>query len=200
MERSPLIRDEASSFYHLSSPSSSSSLFNSSSHHGQGATSEGETWRSEVFIQALVDFWLNQNSIASQNKSLFRQVQVRRNLITSSPSLDHVRAVRILIKHLHFFANSAPRDPTPYKQSPETTLNDLKRHILPVLVQKPLYVFLRHGFDHWPLDVSFRQVNLKLTCYKAHKKLSSFYAIKDVSSFYAIKMYPHFMPSRCILI
>ncbi|XP_071848696.1 sphingomyelin phosphodiesterase 4-like isoform X2 [Apostichopus japonicus] len=153
MERSPLIRDEASSFYHLSSPSSSSSLFNSSSHHGQGATSEGETWRSEVFIQALVDFWLNQNSIASQNKSLFRQVQD--NFI---PSLDHVRAVRILIKHLHFFVNSAPRDPTPYKQSPETTLNDLKRHILPVLVQKPLYVFLRHGFDHWPLDVSFRQI------------------------------------------
>ncbi|KAJ8043279.1 Sphingomyelin phosphodiesterase 4 [Holothuria leucospilota] len=148
LERSPLIRDEASSFYN-----SSPSMYGQYQLlHGGGASQEGETWRSEVFVQILVEFWLNQNTLTTQNKSLFRQVQ--ENYI---PSLDHVRVVRILVKHLHFFSNSASRDLSPYKQSPDT-LDGLKRCVIPLLLQKPLYVFLRHGFDHWPLDVSFRQI------------------------------------------
>nr|XP_054748823.1 sphingomyelin phosphodiesterase 4-like isoform X1 [Lytechinus pictus] len=115
-----------------------------------------ETWRSEVLVQALTEFWLNQNSLQlAEDKSFL--AQVRENFI---PSPDHVRMVRILVKRLHFFVNSARpmMHQSAYQQGGESAMEELKRYIMTVFVQKPLYVFLRHGFDNWPLDSSFRQI------------------------------------------
>lgn len=36
----------------------------------------------------------------------------------------------------------------------------LWRSLIPHVIQKKLYTFLRHGFDRWPLDCSFRLVSL----------------------------------------
>eukprot|EP00057_Strongylocentrotus_purpuratus_P031282 XP_784153.4 PREDICTED: sphingomyelin phosphodiesterase 4 isoform X1 [Strongylocentrotus purpuratus] len=115
-----------------------------------------ETWRSEVLVQALTEFWLNQNSLQMTEDKSF-MAQVRENFI---PSPDHVRMVRILVKRLHFFVNSARpiMHQSAYQHGGESAMEELKRYILPVFVQKPLYVFLRHGFDNWPLDSSFRQI------------------------------------------
>ncbi|XP_071945301.1 sphingomyelin phosphodiesterase 4-like isoform X2 [Antedon mediterranea] len=109
-----------------------------------------ENWRSEILIQVLVEFWLNQNSLYYDQKSFSQQV--RANVL---PSQDLVRLVRMLVKHLHFFANSAKEiHPSLYHQVDEP-LEDLKRCIIP-MVQNKLYAFFRHGFDRWPLDSSFR--------------------------------------------
>ncbi|XP_071502073.1 sphingomyelin phosphodiesterase 4-like [Diadema antillarum] len=116
----------------------------------------GETWRSEVLVQALTEFWLNQNSLKMLTEKSFL-AQVKENFV---PSQDHVRVVRILVKRLHFFVNSAQPalHQSAYQQRGDSALEQLKRHILPLFVQQPLYVFLRHGFDNFPLDSSFRQI------------------------------------------
>ncbi|XP_038059464.1 sphingomyelin phosphodiesterase 4-like isoform X2 [Patiria miniata] len=117
--------------------------------------SNQETWRSETFLQALGEFWLSQNALQPKEQG-FRQ-HVRENYI---PSSDHVRVVRILVKHLHFFVNSArpPLAITAYQQPEQGQLEDFKRYVIPQFIQKKLYVFLRHGFDNWPLDSTFRQI------------------------------------------
>ncbi|XP_022096197.1 sphingomyelin phosphodiesterase 4-like isoform X2 [Acanthaster planci] len=114
-----------------------------------------ETWRSEVLLQALGEFWLSQNTLQPKEQG-FRQ-HVRENYI---PSSDHVRVVRILVKHLHFFVNSArpPLAISAYQQPEQEQMDDLKRYVIPRFIQKKLYVFLRHGFDNWPLDSTFRQI------------------------------------------
>ncbi|XP_045108439.1 sphingomyelin phosphodiesterase 4-like isoform X2 [Portunus trituberculatus] len=64
------------------------------------------------------------------------------------PSSDHVRVVRMLIKHLHFFANSG-------KAAQPSPLDSLRKNLWN-LYRKSLYQFFVHTFKHWPLDSSFR--------------------------------------------
>jgi len=63
---------------------------------------------------------------------------------------DTLKIIRMLIKHLHYFANSGgPADITP--------LDRLKRTVLP-MTRSRLYTLFRHIFSHWPHDSSFRLV------------------------------------------
>ncbi|XP_072043465.1 sphingomyelin phosphodiesterase 4-like [Amphiura filiformis] len=112
-----------------------------------------ETWRTETFLHALMEFWFSQNSLMPKEFGLRQQVQ--ENFM---PSVDHVRAVRIVVKHLHFFANAAKPmlNISAYQHAEEAAIDELRRYVLSHFLQKKLYVFLRHGFDHWPLDSSFR--------------------------------------------
>lgn len=68
--------------------------------------------------------------------------------------------VRLLLKHLHAFANSLkPDQASPSAHSHATSpLEEFKRAAVPRFVQQKLYVFLQHCFGHWPLDASFRAV------------------------------------------
>lgn len=59
---------------------------------------------------------------------------------------DHLRAVRNLIKHVHYFANNVRND--------GSTMDEIRRSIRGVL-QQPLFQFLKHNIQHWPLDSSF---------------------------------------------
>ncbi|XP_033748728.1 sphingomyelin phosphodiesterase 4-like isoform X2 [Pecten maximus] len=125
--------------------------------HTQGSPvfgqSEAETWRSETLLQILAEFWLNQNP-----------VEVERQLLTGNamehfmPSKNHTRLVRMLIKHVHNFVNTAPHDvlTSSYQTHLVSPLDEFKKSLLPHIIQKKLYAFLRHGFDRWPLDSSFR--------------------------------------------
>ncbi|KAJ9593786.1 hypothetical protein L9F63_027571, partial [Diploptera punctata] len=61
----------------------------------------------------------------------------------------HIRVVRNLIKHLHYFANSILGD--------MSAMDELKRIIL-LSSQAKMYGFLRHTIHHWPLDSSFRLI------------------------------------------
>ncbi|KAK3856534.1 hypothetical protein Pcinc_037144 [Petrolisthes cinctipes] len=66
------------------------------------------------------------------------------------PTSDHVRVVRMLVKHLHFFTNSG-------KAAQPSPLDDLRKNVWN-MYRKSLYQFLCHTFSHWPLDSSFRLV------------------------------------------
>lgn len=72
------------------------------------------------------------------------------------PSLDHVRVVRLLVKHIHSFVyiKTPDLDQLPILHSSD----ELRREIIPQFLQKKLYYFLQHCFSHWPLDSSFRYV------------------------------------------
>uniref|UniRef100_A0A8C1IIZ8 Sphingomyelin phosphodiesterase 4-like n=1 Tax=Cyprinus carpio TaxID=7962 RepID=A0A8C1IIZ8_CYPCA len=79
------------------------------------------------------------------------------------PSEEHVLVVRLLVKHLHAFSSSQKQEaifssPSPHSHS--SPLEELKRVVVQRFVQQKLYVFLQHCFGHWPLDASFRAVNV----------------------------------------
>jgi len=66
-------------------------------HHGVLDHTSQEIWRSEIFIQVLIEFWLNQNTVGSFSSNVLSHGQ------DFMPSLDHVRVVRLLVKHVHSF-------------------------------------------------------------------------------------------------
>ncbi|XP_057601393.1 sphingomyelin phosphodiesterase 4 isoform X4 [Hippopotamus amphibius kiboko] len=86
--------------------------------------------------------------------------QVLAALESFMPSEEHVLAVRLLLKHLHAFANSLrPEQASPPGHSHAASpLEEFKRAAVPRFVQQKLYLFLQHCFGHWPLDASFRAV------------------------------------------
>lgn len=60
-----------------------------------------------------------------------------------------MRIVRVLIKQLHAFSDSAKCD--------DTHLSELKKLAFP-MIQGKFYVFIRNLIHRWPLDGSFRLV------------------------------------------
>lgn len=120
-------------------------------HHGMFDHSSQEIWRSETFLQILIEFWLNQNTVDS----------ISRNVLSHSqeyfmPTLDHVRVVRILVKHIHTFVYAKVSDVA--QLSVLHPYDELRSIIIPQFLQKKLYFFLCHCFSHWPLDPSFKYV------------------------------------------
>ncbi|XP_066958280.1 sphingomyelin phosphodiesterase 4 isoform X3 [Macrobrachium rosenbergii] len=136
-------------------------------------------WTSQAVIQVFIEMWVNQclpvtrspgrspSSAAPPHAgqytalhacSVFSEhtpLEYRPNWHTNGfevfvPSSDHVRVVRMLIKHLHFFSNSA-------KSAQPSPLDDLRKNLW-TMYRKSLYQFLCHTFSHWPLDSSFRLV------------------------------------------
>ncbi|XP_070204536.1 sphingomyelin phosphodiesterase 4-like isoform X2 [Littorina saxatilis] len=135
-------------------------------------STEAETWRSETMLQVFVEFWLNQNSLVTDiptfahgavSSMYFGQRAGAFNYLFEHfmPSLNQVMVVRMLVKYLHYFTNSAATvitSPYMYQQRVESPLDHFKRTVVPQTVQKKLYWFLRHAFDRWPMDCYFRMV------------------------------------------
>ena len=81
------------------------------------------------------------------------------------PSIDHVRCVRMLVKHLHYFTNSLT--PSVYHTVTTTTLDDIKRSVSPYsshlhfLVHSRRQVSVIAGstwkFVHWFTDGRYRR-------------------------------------------
>ncbi|XP_030073739.1 sphingomyelin phosphodiesterase 4 isoform X3 [Microcaecilia unicolor] len=144
-----------------------------------------EIWRSETLLQVFVEMWLHHYSLEvyQQMQSPHTKLEVlhyRLNVSSThhgSPALpsyqalqayqesfqpteEHVLVVRLLVKHLHGFANSLkPEQVSPSAHSHATSpLEEFKRIVIPRFLQQKLYVFLQHCFGHWPLDASFRAV------------------------------------------
>ncbi|ELT96603.1 hypothetical protein CAPTEDRAFT_226293 [Capitella teleta] len=113
-----------------------------------------ETWKSQMFLQILIEFWLSQ---PSTEDGLVHSSPAQE---CSLPGLDHVRVVRMLVKHVHYFANSARSEAlhSPYSSPVSSPWDDFKRQIIPFFMQKKIYAFLKHSFEKWPLDASFRQI------------------------------------------
>uniref|UniRef100_A0A8C0XFC4 Sphingomyelin phosphodiesterase 4 n=1 Tax=Castor canadensis TaxID=51338 RepID=A0A8C0XFC4_CASCN len=114
-----------------------------------------EIWRSETLLQVFVEMWLHHYSL-----EMYQKMQSPHAKESFAPTEEHVLVVRLLLKHLHAFANSLkPEQTSPSAHSHATSpLEEFKRAAVPRFVQQKLYVFLQHCFGHWPLDASFRAV------------------------------------------
>ncbi|XP_040145177.1 sphingomyelin phosphodiesterase 4 isoform X7 [Ictidomys tridecemlineatus] len=143
-----------------------------------------EIWRSETLLQVFVEMWLHHYSLEMYQKmqSPHAKLEVLHYRLSVSsalhspaqpslqalhayqesftPTEEHVLVVRLLLKHLHAFANSLkPEQASPSTHSHATSpLEEFKRAAVPRFVQQKLYLFLQHCFGHWPLDASFRAV------------------------------------------
>ncbi|MCL4119631.1 UNVERIFIED_CONTAM: hypothetical protein GTU68_013734, partial [Idotea baltica] len=129
-------------------------------HPSVSPLTEVSTWTSQALIQVLMEIWINLCVPPPTTRSTHTT-----HLYPSQPSIcaphpalkdvfvpmaDHVRAVRMMVKHFHYFSNSLK----PHHSSP---LDSLRRNIWP-MCRKSLYFFIKHLFIHWPLDSSFRLV------------------------------------------
>ncbi|XP_004481033.1 sphingomyelin phosphodiesterase 4 isoform X2 [Dasypus novemcinctus] len=114
-----------------------------------------EIWRSETLLQVFVEMWLHHYSL-----EMYQKLQSPHAKESFTPTEEHVLVVRLLLKHLHAFANSLkPEQAPPSAHSHATSpLEEFKRAAIPRFVQQKLYLFLQHCFGHWPLDASFRAV------------------------------------------
>ncbi|BFZ18558.1 hypothetical protein BsWGS_21597 [Bradybaena similaris] len=131
---------------------------------------ETEIWRSETFLQIVTEFWLNQNTFSGGDKlqsfsgslqlsAMYQRSSYRTVFEHFMPTVNHVKIVRLLVKYLHCFANSTTSVVTSsYQPSVQSPLDLFKRSVIPHILQKPLYTFLRHAFERWPLDSCFRMV------------------------------------------
>ncbi|XP_075071651.1 sphingomyelin phosphodiesterase 4 isoform X2 [Mixophyes fleayi] len=114
-----------------------------------------EIWRSETLLQIFVEMWLHHYSL-----EMYHKMQSPHAKEAFQPTEEHVLVVRVLVKHLHTFANSQrPEQSSPSVHShTQSPLEELKRVVIPRFIQQKLYIFLQHCFGHWPLDASFRAV------------------------------------------
>ncbi|XP_069613460.1 sphingomyelin phosphodiesterase 4 isoform X2 [Ranitomeya imitator] len=142
-----------------------------------------EIWRSETLLQIFVEMWLHHYSLEMYHKmqsphAKLEALHHRLSVSSTSyinpaqpgsfhsyqdsfqPTEEHVLLVRVLVKHLHAFANSLRPEqssPSAHSQTP-SPLEELKRVVISRFIQPKLYIFLQHCFGHWPLDASFRAV------------------------------------------
>ncbi|XP_055327614.1 sphingomyelin phosphodiesterase 4-like [Paramacrobiotus metropolitanus] len=139
----------------------------------------------ECLINTFVEFWLNTSGFTSQKYSRKypstprysdrgrhspsfgqsplspggsrRRQPVLQNVPTVFPPTCAVQAFRQIVKVLHEFAY-APVVERAYHKNMETNLLDIKRHIIPQLVQRPLYDLLKLTMRKYPMDASFRYI------------------------------------------
>lgn len=90
-------------------------------------------WRTESVLYLFIDIWLRHN---------FDECR-------ELPSSEFIRVVRILVKQLHVFGNSAELD---------NTSMSLLRKLAQPMMNAQMYIFLRCIISRWPLDSSFTTV------------------------------------------
>ncbi|XP_046389707.1 sphingomyelin phosphodiesterase 4 [Ischnura elegans] len=102
-----------------------------------------EIWRSETIIQVFTDFWLDSRE---PDPPTFGISNLSQDFL---PSAEHIRVIRNMIKHFHYFSNSSTGD--------MSAMDELKRVVIPNN-QGKIYSFLRSTIHNWPLDSSFRLI------------------------------------------
>ena len=91
------------------------------------------SWRTETVLHFFVDNWLRYD------------VEANRQL----PSNEFIRVLRILVKQLHAFGNSANID--------STSMSSLRKMAQPMM-KAHMYIFLRCIVARWQYDSSFSTV------------------------------------------
>ncbi|KAL1494759.1 hypothetical protein ABEB36_010305 [Hypothenemus hampei] len=112
-----------------------------------------EIWRSETVLTVLTDIWLyndlvHQAITTNDINDSFNQTPMRLHY-NELPTGEYMRIVRVFMKQLHAFSDSAKCD--------DTYLCELKKIAIP-MIQGKFYVFIRNLIHRWPLDGSFRLV------------------------------------------
>lgn len=96
-------------------------------------SSRASIWRSETVLILFIDAWLRCDYDESRDL----------------PSNEFIRVVRVLVKQIHGFGNSAELD--------NTSLAAL-RHVAQPLMSSKMFAFLKSLLSRWPLDSSFTDV------------------------------------------
>lgn len=97
------------------------------------ATPRNNAWRSESVLYLFIDIWL---------KNTFEQSM-------DLPSVEFMQLVRVLVKQVHAFGNSAEID--------NTSMAELRKLAQPMLCAN-MFNFLKALISRWPLDGSFQAV------------------------------------------
>ena len=105
-----------------------------------------EMWRSDLIVHILVEFWLGYCVIRRDQKHT-----------VAPPSEDLIRAIRQLVKHIHYF-NNATNSSLNNSRYNDTSMDVFKQNILYNSLQPRLFSFLAYCFKVWPLNSSFRVV------------------------------------------
>ncbi|XP_072391535.1 sphingomyelin phosphodiesterase 4 [Diabrotica undecimpunctata] len=111
-----------------------------------------DIWRSETVLTVFTDMWLHNNQVTETTNTLntLNIPHASRFLQHNElPTGEYMRIVRVLVKQLHSFHQSARAD--------DTNLGELKKLSIP-MIQGKFYIFLRNLIHRWPLDGSFRLV------------------------------------------
>jgi sphingomyelin phosphodiesterase 4 len=110
-----------------------------------------QLWKSEVFVQILIDFWLNQSQYEIASHFDVTQDEFK-------PSEEHCRIVRMMMKNIHYFANGGGVVQSLSCPALAGLTDNLRRSIIPLYVQSRMYCFLHHALEHWTFDVVYRYV------------------------------------------
>lgn len=94
------------------------------------ASPRNNAWRTESVMYMFIDTWLRYNFDESRDL----------------PSSEFIRVVRVLVKQVHTFGNSAEID--------NTSMSELRKIAQPMMSAQ-MFPFLRRIIDRWPLDCSF---------------------------------------------
>ncbi|XP_037277394.2 sphingomyelin phosphodiesterase 4 isoform X1 [Rhipicephalus microplus] len=133
---------------------------------------------SETFLEVLLEFWLGRQQVATavfgrtpagaaspygSPGAAPTSVSFHHTFSTTEdcavPSQLHMLIVRMMVKHLHQFRFSDWRNASSSAAYPcniQTPMGDIKLKVLPRLLRKRLYLFLKHALASWPLDSSLR--------------------------------------------
>lgn len=126
-------------------------------------------YKCETMLNILTEIWLNSTFDEGRQQ---KQSQQQTNIGHFNLTVEQMKATRIFIKHLHYFANSAKKKSHDMNSSLSAQYNsggmiassivdpidELKRNLWSgkYSIQKRLYQFFRQVFDRWPNDLSFR--------------------------------------------
>lgn len=125
-------------------------------------------YKCEITLAIFFETWINHTSNSSQNDIRLSSIVTKSFSIT----IEHIRVVRILIKHLHYFVNSSlhkfldscSENLIQYNSGGliSSNLNDpldeFRKHLWTARypIQANLFAFFRMIMDRWPNDASFR--------------------------------------------
>lgn len=127
---------------------------------GQGEHLGSVEWRCSTFLLMLTELWFGNIPAPKTNyvlRSTTNEDTTNANIQPYSANTDQMTAVRIVIKHLHSFANTFTY--SPLSQAGSQGLAEIKQAIWSSKypLQKRFYHFIKVAFNRWPLDYTFRQ-------------------------------------------
>ncbi len=126
-----------------------------------------ETWRSDTLVKIIIMFWIEgyasddaieesaNNSPSPRTDASspsMDYVSASLKVASSLPSAELMRAVRMFIKHSHYFLNAC-------RQGSAFLPASMKVDVFSTKTNKVLLLsFFAQAIDHWPYDASFRLV------------------------------------------
>lgn len=128
--------------------------------YGQGEHLKSLEWRCSTFLLMITELWFGNIPAPKTNYVLgstnLDELSMSCSIQPFCANIDQMTAVRLVIKHLHYFSNSLACN---QGYSASQGLTEIKQAIWTAKypLQKRLYNFIKISFSRWPMDYTFRQ-------------------------------------------